>query len=145
MPFPRAVLSIVTPLLSAAAWASGAAVRQGTYEITVQTVMPHLEENLRYATTREHRCLRSHELPTVFPVLHHPSLQGCQLGNESRRGDAIRYLLVCESPQVATGIASLNVGLSRIVGVLEITMGGKNMTFSQRLQAARQGECEPAP
>src|SRR5712691_5459126 len=102
-------------LFCTAGWAADEAVRQGTYEITVQTVMPHLEENLRYATTREHRCLRSHELPTVFPVLHHPSLQGCQLGNESRRGDAIRYLLVCESPQVATGIASLNVRLSRIV------------------------------
>jgi len=31
------------------------------------------------------------------------------------------------------------------VGVLEVTMGGKNMTFSQRIEAARQGECELAP
>jgi hypothetical protein len=132
-------------LLCTAAWASDEAVRAGTYEITVQTVMPHLEENLRYATTRERCCLRSHELPSVFPVLHHPSLQGCKLGNERRRGDTIRYLLGCESPQVATGIARLNIGPSRIVGVLEITMGGKNMTFSQRIEAARQGECELAP
>lgn len=72
--------------------------------------------------TRERRCLRSYELPPVFPVLHHPSLQGCKLGNESRRGDTIRYLLVCKSPQVATGIARLNIGPGRIVGVLEITL-----------------------
>jgi len=37
------------------------------------------------------------------------------------------------------------MGPGRIVGVLEVTMGGKNMTFSQRVEAARRGECELAP
>jgi len=142
---PRTTLLMAASWLCTAAWALDEAVQPGTYEITVQIVMPHLEENLRHATTRERRCLRSYELPPVFPVLHHPSLQGCKLGNESRRGDTIRYLLVCESPQVATGIARLNIDPGRIVGVLEVTMGGKNMTFSQRIEAARQGECELAP
>ena len=141
----RAALLMAASLLCTAAWASDEAVQPGTYEITVQTVMPHLEENLRYAATRERRCLRSRELRLVFPVLHHPSLQGCKLGNESRTGDTIRYLLACESPQVATGIARFNMGPGRIVGVLEIKMGGKNMTFSQRIEAARQGACELAP
>ena len=131
--------------LCTAAWALDEAVQPGTYEITVQIVMPHLEENLRYATTRERRCLRSYELPPVFPVLDHPSLHGCKLGDERRSGDTIRYLLGCESPQVATGSARVDLAAGRIAGVLEITMGGKNMTFSQRIEAARQGECERAP
>ncbi len=142
---PCTVLRIAALLLCSAVWASDEAVEPGTYEITAQIVMPNLEENLRYATTRERRCLRSHELSSVFPVLHHQSLKGCELGNESRHGDTIRYLLVCQSPQVATGAARLQAGPGRITGILEIKMGGKNMTFSQRIEAARQGECELAP
>jgi hypothetical protein len=132
-------------LLCTVAWASGEAVEPGTYEIIAHTAMPHLEENLRYATTWERRCLREHELSAVFPILHHPSLAGCELGGESRRGDTIRYVLVCASPQVATGVARLDAGPGRVVGVLEIKMGGKNMTFAQRIEAVRQGECGPTP
>jgi len=132
-------------LLCTVAWASGEAVEPGTYEIVARTVMPHLEENLRYATTRERRCLRSDELPMIFPILQHPSLEGCNLGSERRRGDTTRYRLVCASPQVATGTARLDAGPRRVVGVLEIKMGGKNMTFAQRIEAVRQGECGSVP
>ena len=133
---------VAASLLCTVAWASGEAVEPGTYEIITQTAMPHLEENLRYATTRERRCLRSDELPTIFPILQHPSLEGCNLNSERRRGGTIRYRLVCASPQVATGTARLDAGRGRVAGVLEIKMGGKNMTFAQRIAAVRQGECE---
>ena len=136
-------LSVAASLLWTVAWASGEAVEAGSYEITAEIAMPHLEENLRYATTRERRCLHGRELASVFPILHHQSLEGCKLGDESRRGDTIRYLLVCASPQVATGVARLDADPGRVAGVLEIKMGGKNMTFAQRVEAVRQGECEP--
>ena len=139
--WPHAALRIAASLFCSAAWASDEAVRPGSYEITAQTVMPHLEESLRYATTRERRCLIGHDLSPLFPILRHESLKGCELGNESRHGDTIRYLLVCRSPQVATGTARLDAGPGRVTGLLEIKMGGKNMTFSQRVEAARQGEC----
>jgi hypothetical protein len=132
-------------LLCTVAWASDDVFQPGTYEITVQTVMPHLEENLRYATTRERRCLLSRELSALFPILRHESLQGCSLASESRRGETTRYLLVCRRPEVASGSAQLNAGPGRISGALEIKMGGKNMTFGQRSDATRQGECRPAP
>lgn len=38
------------------------------YEVTTETGMPHLEENLRYATTREKRCLSHQELSSAFPI-----------------------------------------------------------------------------
>jgi hypothetical protein len=68
-------LSVAASLLCTVAWASGEAVEPGTYEIIAEIAMPHLEENLRYATTRERRCLRGHELSSVFPILHHQSLE----------------------------------------------------------------------
>jgi hypothetical protein len=141
----RIALGVAASLLCTVAWASGEAVEPGTYEIIAQTAMPHLEENLRYATTRERRCLRAHELSSVFPILQHQSLEGCKLGEESQRGNTLRYLLVCTSPQVATGVARLEAGPGRLLGVLEIKMGGKNMTFAQRIEAVRQGECDPTP
>jgi hypothetical protein len=134
---------VLLSLLWSFAGASGEAVEPGRYEIVAHTVMPHLEESLRYSTTRERRCLRTEELSSLFPILRHPSLGGCKLGDERRRGDTMRYLLVCASPQVATGNARLDAGPGRIAGILEIKMGGKNMTFAQRIEAVRQGECEP--
>jgi len=127
------------------AGAAGEAVAPGVYEITVETVMPHLEENLRYATTRERRCLRDASLASVFPILQHTSLDGCALGQATRDADTIRYLLVCENPQVATGVARLDTEASRIVGTLEVKMGGKNMTFTQRVEATRRAECDANP
>jgi len=120
-------------------------VQPGVYEITVETVMPHLEENLRYATTRERRCLRDASLASVFPILQYASLDGCRLGQPTRDGETIRYLLVCENPQVATGVARLDTEANRIVGTLDVKMGGKNMTFTQRIEATRHAECDPTP
>ena len=139
------VLAAAAWLPCAASWASGEAVAPGSYEITARTLMPHLEENLRYATTRERRCLRGDELASVFPILRHHSLEGCKLGAETRSGGTIRYVLACASPQVATGAARLDAASGRISGSLEIKMGGKNMTFSQRIDAVRHGDCAPVP
>ena len=105
--------------------------------------MPNLEENLRYATTREQRCLQLDEFASLFPILRHPSLAGCRLDDERRRGSSARYRLACASPQVASGAARLDAAGERIVGILEVKMGGKNMTFSQRIEAVRQRDCEP--
>src|SRR2546429_3745759 len=69
----RIALGVAASVFCAVAWASGESVEPGTYEIIARTAMPHLEENLRYATTRERRCLRGHELSSVFPILHHRS------------------------------------------------------------------------
>jgi hypothetical protein len=123
------------------AWASGQALEAGRYEIVAETVMPHLEENLRYATSREQRCLAAHELSSLFPILRHDSLAGCRLANERRYGHSIGYLLVCASPDVASGKAWLDVSGRRVVGTLEVKMGGKNMTFAQRIEALHQGKC----
>ena len=54
------------------------------YEIITETAMPHLEENLRYATTREQRCLGQGELRSAFAILQYAALEGLQIG----RGEA---------------------------------------------------------
>jgi len=113
----------------------------GLYEVTSETVMPHLEENLRYATTREKRCLSHQELSFAFPILSHVSLKGCKLDNEYRLEDAVSYLLECEGGHGTTGTARWYLGADQIRGTLEVKLGGKNMTFQQRITAKPLGAC----
>ena len=80
----------------------------------------------------------------VFPVLRHPSLDGCALSEEEHNGGTQRFRLGCKSTEVATGVAWLEPRGSGIVGELHVRMGGKNMTFSQRVQATFHGACEPS-
>jgi hypothetical protein len=98
------------------------------YEVTIETVMPHLEENLRY-------------LSTVFPILDHPALAGCKLGAEAREADSVSYRLICGGGHGTTGNALWQLGRDQIRGRLDVKLGGKNMTFSQSVTAKTLGPC----
>jgi hypothetical protein len=111
------------------------------YEVVTETSMPHLEENLRYAITRENRCLTDEDLASAFPVLKSASLADCKLRQESRHGDAVSYLLVCAAGHGTTGNATWRVGERLMVGTLTVKLGGKNMTFSQRITARPLRRC----
>jgi hypothetical protein len=118
------------------------------YEVVTETGMPHLEENLRYAVTRENRCLTEEQLASAFPILRHASLADCKLRHESRHGDDVSYLLVCAGGHGTTGNASWRVGEQSIVGTLNVKLGGKNMTFYQRVTAKPSRvatPCRPPP
>lgn len=117
----------------------------GLYEVITETGMPHLEENLRYAVTRENRCLTGEDLASAFPILKSASLADCELRHESRDGDAVSYLLVCDGGHGTTGSASWRVGERLIVGTLNVKLGGKNMTFFQRVTAKPLGRCSSRP
>ena len=114
------------------------------YELTTETGMPHLEENLRYTTHRERVCLRQQALSAAFPILDHPALQGCTLQDETTQGDVVSYTLVCPGGHGTTGQAVWHIGQHQFRGTLNIKLGGKNMTFYQRLTAIPLGHC-PAP
>jgi hypothetical protein len=97
--------------------------------------MPHLEENLRYSVTHERRCLARQDLATAFPILEHASLKGCRLDHETPGQDSVSYLLVCDGGHGTTGDAIWQLTESRLRGTLHVKLGGKNMTFYQRLTA----------
>jgi hypothetical protein len=113
----------------------------GLYEVITETAMPHLEENLRYATTRENRCLTGADLASAFPILKSAPLADCSLGQGSRHGDLVSYLLICEGKHGTTGSADWRLGEQLIVGTLSVKLGGKNMTFFQRVTAKPLGPC----
>jgi hypothetical protein len=129
-----AVLPVCT--LVSITWASGS-LSPGLYEVTVETGLPHLEENLRYATTREEVCLAAGSL-VAFPILSHPALEGCALEKET----AESYALVCASERGTTGQAIWNIEDRRMRGTIRIKLGGKNMTLHQHVTARWLRACE---
>ncbi|WP_153067257.1 DUF3617 domain-containing protein [Steroidobacter cummioxidans] len=114
------------------------------YDVTTETSMPHLEENLRYAIEHGQHCLSRDDLASAFPVLHHPALAGCKLREQYHDGDTLSYLLVCEGSSATTGTAKWRLGEHIIRGTLYVKLGGKNMTFSQRITGRLIGTCPPA-
>lgn len=135
MPIP-AVLACSLALASEA-------VPHGLYDVTTVTAMPHLEENLRYATTHEKRCLGLADLASssVFPVLSHAALKDCRLDHESRQEDSIAFVLTCDGGHGTSGGARWRIGERQLSGTLSVKLGGKNFTFYQRVTATYVGDC----
>jgi hypothetical protein len=117
------------------------------YDVTIETGMPHLEENLRYTTTHQRRCISRKDLATAFPILNHPTLAGCALRGESQNDDiagkdgTIKFGLSCNDRHGTTGMAVWHTDKQRIRGRLDVKLGGKNMTFSQTVTAKVVGHC----
>ena len=127
--------------ICASCFAATLSVEPGLYDVTAQTVLPHLEENLRYATTRTRLCLDTQEASALFPLLRHQAFAGCSLVHESSSEAQADFELRCDNPQAATGVAHFSLDTGGFQAVLFVKMGGKNMTLSQRLTAPRLGAC----
>jgi hypothetical protein len=140
----RPLYVLIASVLVTSSAGAAATMTPHLYEIVTETVMPHLEENLRYATTREQRCLEENELWTAFPVLQYAALKDCKLDPESRGEDAASYALICEGGHGTTGRATWQLGRTQSIGTLNVKLGGKNMTFYQRVTARALGACSPA-
>jgi hypothetical protein len=115
--------------------ASAQESRPRLYEVVTETDMPHLEENLRYAVRREQHCLDRNDLSTVFWMLSHASLQDCRLVKTAEDAGSATYRLQCEGGHGTTGDARWQFEAGRMTGTLRVRLGGKNMTFYQRITA----------
>lgn len=137
---PRTALLVALSLaaVGASAAAPSAPVPPGLYALTTETLLPHLEEALRYATVQSTRCLAGDAAGSFFPLLQHQALAGCVL-TASGRPDT--FELTCRNPEAATGLATFEHDPSGLRATLELKMGGKNMTLSQRVVGTRLGDC----
>ena len=117
-----------------------------TYQIAATMMMPHLDE-MRRQVTQQSRCVKDDVPGGLFPVMEQHALRGCRLAYpksvENADGRRREYVLVCANARVASGTASIDETGQRLVGMLVVKMGGKNMTFSQRVEARRGAACTP--
>lgn len=139
------ILAVATlTCVGAAADPASALLPAGEYELRAQTYMPYLEE-MRRVVKRERRCLAEDDVRGFFPVLAQPALRGCEPSFPRDREDRRRYALVCRDARVATGAAELARTRDAVVGELRVKMGGKNMTFRQRVEGRRLAPTCAAP
>ena len=131
---------LVLTALATTAFATELTLEPGLYDLAEQMVMPHMDE-MRRIVTHSQRCLMTAAPDAIFPVLEQPALGGCVLGYPKLSAERNDYVLVCESARVASGTATLVSHADLMVGLLTVKMGGKNMTFSQRVEARRIGPC----
>lgn len=142
--------SFLVPIAVSAGTIAAADVKQADawsprlYRATIETGLPHLEENLRYATTHEMLCLGATQLATAFPLLRHVAFEGCTLDDPRRDGDRIVLRLYCAPGSETTGSAYWSVDGTLLSGTLEAKLGGKNMTLYQRITGRAAGTCVPA-
>ncbi len=109
--------------------------------MSTQTGMPHLETNLRYAVVTEQRCLNPQDLSGVFWMLGDVSLQDCKLAKVLDEPARAVYALQCSGGHGTSGEARWEFAPSLLSGVLDVRLGGKNMTFYQRIIARPIGDC----
>jgi hypothetical protein len=132
-------------MIAFGAWPSFAPAVESTkpqlYDLRTETGMPHLEENLRYATTHERRCIDTGDLSHAFPVLEHVSLRDCRLVKAAAEGDVATYELQCSGGHGTTGEARWQFDAGSISGTLDVKLGGKNMTFYQHVSGRVVGRC----
>lgn len=137
---PIALASLAAPTLCDVAFTEAGG--RSLYELAVETSMPHLEENLRYTKTIATECLNESELLVAFPVLTDNAFRGCKLSETTLADTYASYRLTCPASTGTTGRAKWQRNASQLHGMLVIKLGGKNMTFSQRVTARRAGKCE---
>ncbi|MGR8948856.1 MAG: hypothetical protein ACU84Q_12470 [Gammaproteobacteria bacterium] len=132
-------LSLLITCLLASNANHATSLASGRYEIKSTTVMPHLEEMRRNVKT-EVVCVTKTNVVSLFPVLRYAAFEGCSAKHIASELPA-KYKLVCPGPNGAIGSITLKLNGPKIKGVLESKMGGKNMTFSQFVEASRVGDC----
>jgi hypothetical protein len=133
-------VGLLSPLLASSVSAQ-VRIAPGEYDLTVETILPHLEEALRYATTHKRECLREPDATRLFPLLLQPAFVGCHLVPVANAGEKLHFVLRCANPEAATGSAVFSVSNYKLSALLELKMGGKNMTLSQKLTGTRVGTC----
>lgn len=111
------------------------------YEIVTETGMPHLEWNLRHAVVTELRCVTRAELAQSFWMLRDVSLQDCRLDAQRIGAEQSDYDLVCTGGHGTQGKARWTYDGERATGQLDVRLGGKNMTFWQRITARTVAAC----
>jgi hypothetical protein len=113
------------------------------YEITAELKLPARGDYQRYNLAHEKRCLTRWQLHQFFPVLSHPALAMCRLGEPSVVGDKLNYSLECVSEHFATGAIVWETHGQDLVGRLDARLTTSKTKFSQKVVAKPIEACFP--
>ncbi|MEQ1717750.1 MAG: DUF3617 family protein [Hyphomicrobium sp.] len=121
-------------------------MQDGAYEVVVTLDLPHLDRMGAAKTATI--CVQSPETsPTrgLAVLSENNPLGTCPASNIRAESNELKFEVHCAGKNAAEGFATYILGKDTFDGRIDMKMGGKNMTMSERQKGKRVGECADKP
>jgi hypothetical protein len=142
-PASALVLSLVATTSAMCAVSAAAALEPGEYQVSVRLELPHVED---LSTSRSALiCVTAagNDTHGLKVLSDNNPLARCAASNIRDNGGTLLFDIVCPGQNAATGSARFTLREQDFDGAIEMKMGGKNMTMTERQRGRRTGGCRP--
>ncbi len=137
-------ISALLTIQSAALAADQATLAAGEYEVTVRLALPNVEDTRVSKTVRNCITANGSGSRGLGVLGDNNPLSACPVRNVRGQQKELRFDIVCPGSNAAIGMARFTLAPTGFEGSIDIKMGGKNMTMSERQVGRRIGDCTPA-
>ena len=138
----RIALCLVACCGFAVVGAAETVLQPGLYEVTFTLELPNvIATGIGPGTLR--RCVTPDDLRTgnAFGVLGDNPIRACPLKHYDISTDRAQYRIECPGPNTPSATGAFELTATSYRGVINMNMGGKNMTMSERQRGRRVGAC----
>jgi hypothetical protein len=135
-------VAFATVLLPHAAMAADSVLTPGLYEVTFTLELPNVATTGIGPGTVRH-CITAASLASgeAFAILSDNPLRACPVVDYVLERDRARYRVACAGPNAPRATGTFDLTANGYRGAINMDMGGKNMTMSERHRARRLGSC----
>ncbi len=139
-----ALISSLAAMTSAMCIASAAAALEpGEYEVSVRLELPHVEDLGTAKST--HICVTAGGSDThgLKVLSDNNPLGRCAASGIREDSGTLLFDIICPGQNAAIGSARYAIREQDFDGAIDMKMGGKNMTMTERQRGRRTGACKP--
>lgn len=113
----------------------------GQYRVEVRIALPNLQNNAPPMIAEP--CITAADLESgqAFSLLSDNPLRRCEMLDYEIGFGAAAYRIVCAGPNRGSAVANFKTTNNSFRGLINMNMGGKNMTMSETQDGKRIGEC----
>jgi hypothetical protein len=132
---------LLAALATAAAAAGEPALAPGLYQIEVRIALPNVQDVA--APMVFTRCISVPDVQSgrAFALLSDNPLKACDLVDYRVTDARAMYRIACPGPNKGSAVGMFELAPSAYRGVIDMNMGGKNMTMSETQVGRRTGDC----
>jgi hypothetical protein len=127
----------------AAAAGDATTMQPGSYEIQIETGMPNLDE-LQRGRSVVKQCFTRTDIESgqAYRGPRGDQYANCKLMDYKSLNGEVSYHIVCPGSNAPSGYGAFTYTDTAFRGSVEMQMGGKNMTMTQKYTAKRVANCE---
>jgi hypothetical protein len=112
----------------------------GEYEVQMRLELPHIED--MGVSKISSICVTGAATHGLAVLSDNNPLARCPASNVHQDGDTLTFDLVCEGNNQAIAWAKFRLAGDHFNGAIDMKMGGKNMTMTERQSGRRVGACK---